>query len=103
MRHLTPIVRGPFGIQVPHRLEATPCSALNGARKRDAERTAQSLPGTVVGSNSPEPFRARENSCGEPHVVRYSAIQDGGGVPVVQKAGKPGKGAACPLHARQAN
>ena len=43
MSHFTPIVRGLFGIQVPHRLEATHGRALNDRAKRDADRAGRPL------------------------------------------------------------
>ena len=41
--HLTPIARGPLGIQVPRRLEATHGRALNDHAKRDADWTNRGL------------------------------------------------------------
>lgn len=43
MSHFTPIARGPSGIQVARRLEATHGRALNDRAKRDADRAGRPL------------------------------------------------------------
>ena len=103
MKHLTPIVRGPFGIRVPHRLEATRASALNVHGKRDADLTAQSLPGTVERFNVQEPFRALRTHAGNRVKCATLRNQTGEGTPVVKKVVKPGMAPPVPLHSRQAN